>query len=136
MGDQRHIDMFHRPAYDTEIDSDRLGDLKKPFKHSNWGEKLPFQRQKRFFTLKPSILEAKKSKITIWPIIGILICFLGRNVTQKLILHGWRIIKTHLSAQIVLESLAKFLLEFGTRKKKSVFFQFQFLQGLYSPGLR
>ena len=34
------------------------------------------------------ILEVKKSKITIWAIVDIWICFLGRNFTQKSIPHG------------------------------------------------
>ena len=44
LGDCRHIDMFSRTECDPEIDSARLGDLKRPLKRSNWSEKLPFQR--------------------------------------------------------------------------------------------
>ena len=42
MGDCRHIDMFSRKECHPEIDSGRLGDMKRPFKQSNWGEKLSF----------------------------------------------------------------------------------------------
>ena len=42
MGDCRHIDMFSRKECHPEIDSGRLGDMKRPFKRSNWVEKLAF----------------------------------------------------------------------------------------------
>ena len=50
------------------------------------------------------ILEVKKSKITTWAIIDILICFLRQNVTQKSIPHGQKFKKGHLSAQIGVQS--------------------------------
>ena len=50
------------------------------------------------------ILEVKKSKITTWAIIDILICFLRQNVTQKSIPHGYTFKKGHLSAHIGVKS--------------------------------
>ena len=44
MGDYRHMDMFSRTECDPEIDSAQLEIQKSPFKRSNWGEKLTFQR--------------------------------------------------------------------------------------------
>ena len=44
MGDCRHIDMFTRMESHPAIDSERLADLKSPFKRSNWDENLPFSR--------------------------------------------------------------------------------------------
>ena len=38
-------------------------------------------------TLESLFLEVKKSKITTWAIIDILICFLGRNVSRRSIWH-------------------------------------------------
>ena len=42
MVDYIHIDMFSRTEFHPEIDSAQLEIEKKPFKRSNWGEKLPF----------------------------------------------------------------------------------------------
>ena len=42
MGDCRHMDMFSRTEFHPEIDSARLEIQKRPFKHSNWVEILPF----------------------------------------------------------------------------------------------
>ena len=83
MGDDRHVDMFSRTKYDPQIDSAQLEIQKSSFKRSNWGEELPFERYMRVFTLISSVLEVKKSEITIWVIIDILICFLGWNITRK-----------------------------------------------------
>ena len=50
--------------------------------------------QSRLCTAKTVVqaeLENKKSKIPIWSIVDMLIYFLGRNVTRKLILPGYGI---------------------------------------------
>ena len=44
MGDYRHIDMLSWTEFHPEIVSAHLEIEKKPFKRSNWGEKLTFQR--------------------------------------------------------------------------------------------
>ena len=60
---------------------------------------MAFEQLKRVLAVKSSILEVTKKKITIWAIIEIFICFLGKKGPEKSILHGWRITKEHLNVQ-------------------------------------